>query len=162
VYRPIQRSCLHFLFKFFSFHLQKAVDDFLTKQNWPADDAKHWNLAVKFLMARKFDVDRAIHLYKSHDYLRRKESLNLININDPIFLKDLETGKFTILVISSFFTLAFDLTPINFGFVNFMQPFLYDYPVCALFTVNLHVPSETTELTTLKTLIYQLDGALEK
>jgi hypothetical protein len=49
-------------------------------------------------MARKFDVDRAINLYKSHDYLRRKENLHLININDRTFLNDLESGKFTILV----------------------------------------------------------------
>jgi hypothetical protein len=50
-------------------------------------------------MARKFDVDRAIQLYVAHDSLRRKENLHLIDINEFEFLRDLETGKFTILVI---------------------------------------------------------------
>jgi tyrosine-protein phosphatase non-receptor type 9 len=83
---------------------KKAVDEFLQRQNWPSSDAKNWNIAVKFLMARKFDVDRAIQLYTAHDTLRRKENLHLIDINDAEFLNDLETGKFTILVNwSSFF-----------------------------------------------------------
>lgn len=44
------------------------------------------------------------------------------------------------------------------------QPFSKNYPVCALFTVRLHngCSSPQSELTTLKTLIYQLDAALEK
>jgi len=49
-------------------------------------------------MARKFDVDRAIQLYTAHDSLRRRENLHLIDINDFEFLRDLESGKFTILV----------------------------------------------------------------
>jgi len=31
--------------------------------------------------------------------LRKKEGLDSINLNDDEFIKDLETGKFTILVI---------------------------------------------------------------
>lgn len=46
----------------------------------------------------------------------------------------------------------------------FQKPFIKNYPVCALFTVRLHngCSSSQSELTTLKTLIYQLDAALEK
>ena len=76
----------------------KAVDEFLKKQNWSTSDARNWNLAVKFLMARKFDVNRAIKLYEDHETLRKKEDLYNINLSDELFIKDLETGKFTILV----------------------------------------------------------------
>ncbi len=89
-------SCLALVTK--NLYFEQAVNDFLARQGWPIDDAKNWNLAVKFLMARKFDIDRAIQLYKSHEYLRRKENLHLINISDRTFTNDLESGKFTILV----------------------------------------------------------------
>ncbi|RMZ94997.1 tyrosine- phosphatase non-receptor type 9 [Brachionus plicatilis] len=116
-----------------------AVDEFLKKQNWSNSDARNWNIAVKFLMARKFDVDRAIKLYKDHENLRRKECLDFVDIDDDDFISELHSGKFTIL------------------------PFLKNYPVCALFTVRLNngCSNPSYELTTLKTLIYQLDAALE-
>ncbi|CAF0720499.1 unnamed protein product [Brachionus calyciflorus] len=117
----------------------KAVDEFLRLKNWTSSDAKNWNIAVKFLMARKFDVERAVKLYTDHENLRKKEGLDFINVNDADFINELESGKFTIL------------------------PFLKNYPVCALFTVRLNngCSSSSYELTTLKTLIYQLDAALE-
>ena len=55
----VVNSCVVFFFK--------AVDEFLRIKNWSSSDAKCWNIAVKFLMARKFDVDRAIKLYAEHD-----------------------------------------------------------------------------------------------
>jgi len=115
----------------------KAVDEFLLRQNWPPDEAKNWNIAVKFLMARRFDVDRAVELYSAHESLRRKENLHLIHLNDKNFIADLDSGKFTIL------------------------PFIRDQPVCALFTVRLHCQNPANELITLQSLIYQLDAALE-
>jgi tyrosine-protein phosphatase non-receptor type 9 len=117
----------------------KAVDEFIRIQNWPSNDAHNWNVAVKFLMARRFDVKRALTLYQSHETLRQKEDLHSIDLNNKEFINDLESGKFTIL------------------------PFVRNEPVCALFTVRLHSsPSnEQNNLITLKTLIYQLDGALE-
>ena len=114
----------------------KAVDEFLKIQKWESSDAKSWNIAVKFLMARKFDVERAIKLYNEHEVLRKKEGLDLIHLNDEKFNKELESGKFTIL------------------------PFLKSYPVFALFTVRLHNTS-SNELSTLQSLIYQLDAVLE-
>ena len=101
------------------FLLIKAVDEFLKSQNWSNSDARYWNIAVKFLMARKFDVERAVKLYNDHEVkiyyipqniptslnifksqnLRKKEGLESINLKDEEFIKDLESGKFTILVI---------------------------------------------------------------
>lgn len=122
----------------------KAVDEFIRRQNWSNSDAKKWNTALKFLMARRFDVERAIKLYEDHENLRKKESLYSINLCDEAFMRELEFGKFTIL------------------------PFLKNYPVCALFTVKLHSAQQnttpnahTSDSTTLKVLIYQLDAALE-
>lgn len=45
-----------------------------------------------------------------------------------------------------------------------LKPFIKNFPICALFTVKYHSHSNNQfeELTTLKTLIYQLDAALEK
>lgn len=39
-------------------------------------------------------------------HLRKKEGLDWINLNDEEFNRDLETGKFTILVISASFILV--------------------------------------------------------
>jgi hypothetical protein len=97
--------------------------------------------------------------------LRKKEGLYLINLCDEAFLNDLESGKFTILVgylcsvevICKESNLRITLKESNFN----SKPFIKNYPVCALFTVRLHSCS-SNELTTLKTLIYQLDAALEK
>ncbi len=54
--------------------------------------------AVKFLFARKFDVQRAVALYEQHELIRQRECLyNLDPMSDPL-RAELETGKFTILV----------------------------------------------------------------
>ncbi len=49
----------------------KAIDEFIRRQNWSNSDAKRWNTAVKFLMARRFDVERAIKLYEDHEVTRK-------------------------------------------------------------------------------------------
>lgn len=123
--------------------------------------------------------------------LRKRESLDCINLNDEDFLQDLQSGKFTILVFENkfilnkceqffnqflfvwrnvrikarSFTFLFIFYKINQKFCfSFKKPFVKNYPVCALFTVKLHSNKSTpsSELITLKTLIYQLDAALEK
>ena len=54
--------------------------------------------ACKFLMARKFDLDRSLMLYKSHETIRFREGLVKFDpLKDPL-KHELETGKFTILV----------------------------------------------------------------
>lgn len=54
--------------------------------------------ALKFLVARKFDVPRAVALFEQHELIRKEEGLyNLDPMSDPL-RTELETGKFTILV----------------------------------------------------------------
>ena len=54
--------------------------------------------AVKFLAARKWDVQRAIVLYETHEATRRREGLvNFDPTTEPL-LSELSTGKFTVLV----------------------------------------------------------------
>lgn len=58
-----------------------------------------WSTAVKFLFARKFDVNRAVSLFEQHEATRMREGLIDFNpMKDPVY-SELETGKFTILVI---------------------------------------------------------------
>lgn len=102
--------------------------------------------------------------------LRRKECLDFIDIDDDDFISELHSGKFTILVC--FYNIFLKKlkrlfsSNIEFMLIFFLnlKPFLKNYPVCALFTVRLNngCSNPSYELTTLKTLIYQLDAALEK
>lgn len=53
---------------------------------------------MKFLLARKLDVTRAVALFEQHELIRYEEDLDNINpISEPL-RTELETGKFTILV----------------------------------------------------------------
>lgn len=54
--------------------------------------------ALKFLFARKFDVQRAVQLFEQHELIRLREGLYNINPMSSELLTELETGKFTILV----------------------------------------------------------------
>lgn len=54
--------------------------------------------AVKFLFARKFDVPRAITLFEQNEQIRHRECLYNLNPSADPLQKELETGKFTILV----------------------------------------------------------------
>ena len=51
---------------------------------------------VKFLMARKFSVDRALSLYQQHELMRIREKLTSIDITDDNSLKnEVNAAKFT-------------------------------------------------------------------
>lgn len=94
--------------------------------------------AVKFLFARKFDVQRAVALYEQHELIRQRECLyNLDPMSDPL-RTELETGKFTILPGRDVSGAAI-----------------------ALFSANLHSPLTVTHKTTLQGVVYQLDIALQ-
>lgn len=55
-------------------------------------------IATKFLLARKFDIPRAVALYEQHELIRQREGLYGFDpMLDPL-RAELETGKFTILV----------------------------------------------------------------
>lgn len=121
---------------------EKLLDTFTKKVN---DYRHHENktalskaAAIKFLMARKFDYQRSVELYLSHEQMREKEGLLDINIQDLALLKELRTGKFTILSGRD-----------NYG------------AGIALFNAKLHYPADTTHQVVLKALLYILDAALQ-
>ncbi|RUS84290.1 hypothetical protein EGW08_007934, partial [Elysia chlorotica] len=74
----------------------------------------------------------------SHEATREREDLQVIEPNDKFIQKELETGKFTLLP-------GRDRT----------------CAAVALFTARLHYPPQTTHQVVLKSLVYQLDAALE-
>uniref|UniRef100_A0A2P2I4C4 Tyrosine-protein phosphatase non-receptor type 9 n=1 Tax=Hirondellea gigas TaxID=1518452 RepID=A0A2P2I4C4_9CRUS len=97
-----------------------------------------WNTAVKFLMARKFDVHRALQLFEQHEATRHREGLYDLDIKVEPLRSELATGKFTILRCRDISGAAI-----------------------ALFSARLHDPRLSTHQTTLQALVCQLDAALQ-
>ncbi|KAK6631357.1 hypothetical protein RUM44_005883 [Polyplax serrata] len=56
-----------------------------------------WSCAIKFLAARKYDVQRAVSLYEQHELTRHREGLVYFDTNTEPLKSELHTGKFTIL-----------------------------------------------------------------
>ncbi|XP_041980449.1 tyrosine-protein phosphatase non-receptor type 9-like [Aricia agestis] len=94
--------------------------------------------AIKFLLARKFDVARAHALWRQHEATRRREGLVKFEPFEEPLKSELETGKFTILPTRDAMGAAI-----------------------AVFTANKHYPAQTTHQTTLQGVVYQLDVALQ-
>ncbi|XP_069553583.1 tyrosine-protein phosphatase non-receptor type 9 isoform X3 [Brachyistius frenatus] len=94
--------------------------------------------AVKFLMARKFDVSRAIDLFQAYKNTRIKEGIFNINPDEEPLRSELLSGKFTVLPGRDAKGAAL-----------------------ALFTARLHRPDVTTHKAVLQAIIYQLDKAIE-
>ncbi|XP_072239387.1 tyrosine-protein phosphatase non-receptor type 9 [Leuresthes tenuis] len=94
--------------------------------------------AVKFLMARKFDVSRAIELFQAYKNTRIKEGIFNINPDEEPLRSELLSGKFTVLPGRDAKGAAL-----------------------ALFTARLHRPDVTTHKAVLQAIIYQLDKAIE-
>uniref|UniRef100_A0A3Q3RGE2 Tyrosine-protein phosphatase non-receptor type 9 n=1 Tax=Mastacembelus armatus TaxID=205130 RepID=A0A3Q3RGE2_9TELE len=94
--------------------------------------------AVKFLMARKFDVSRAIDLFQAYKNTRLKEGIININPDEEPLRSELLSGKFTVLPGRDAKGAAL-----------------------ALFTARLHRPDATTHKAVLQAIIYQLDKAIE-
>uniref|UniRef100_T1IWR5 Tyrosine-protein phosphatase non-receptor type 9 n=1 Tax=Strigamia maritima TaxID=126957 RepID=T1IWR5_STRMM len=97
-----------------------------------------WNTALKFLMARKFDVRRAVSLYEQHETTRIREGLVHFDPSCEHLREELETGKFTILPARDASGAAI-----------------------AIFTACKHQPLLTSHQITLQGVVYQLDVALE-
>lgn len=57
-----------------------------------------WNAGVKFLMARKFNVRRALELYEQHQEVRIQEGLTAFDADTEPLKSELVSGKFTVLV----------------------------------------------------------------
>lgn len=121
---------------------EKILNDFLNVVNKSRvqnnEQLMRPKTACKFLMARKFDLNRSLELYKSHETIRFREGLVKFDpLQDPL-KRELETGKFTILP-----------KPDKSG------------SMIALFSAGKHIPQETTHQTTLQGVVYQLDVALD-
>jgi len=61
-----------------------------------------WSTALRFLYARKFDVNRAVTLFEQHEATRQREGLNKFDPTKEPLLSELSTGKFTILVSDTY------------------------------------------------------------
>uniref|UniRef100_A0AAY4ACG3 Tyrosine-protein phosphatase non-receptor type 9 n=1 Tax=Denticeps clupeoides TaxID=299321 RepID=A0AAY4ACG3_9TELE len=94
--------------------------------------------AVKFLMARKFDVPRAIDLFQAYKNTRIKEGIYNINPEEEPLRTELLSGKFTVLPGRDAKGAAL-----------------------ALFTARFHRPDLTSHKAVLQAIIYQLDKAIE-
>ena len=95
--------------------------------------------SVKFLMARKFTVDRAIGLYRQHELMRLREKLFSINPNESPLQEEIIAGKFTVLGTRDSHGAAL-----------------------ALFNAHLHDPTKALHGTTLQNVVYQLDVSIFK
>lgn len=121
---------------------EQLVKDFMAKVNEQRLSRNvgplSWNTAVKFMMARKFDVHRALALYEAHEMVRHREGLTTFDPTTDPLKCELETGKFTVLP-------ARDSTG----------------AAITMFTANKHWPLESSHQVTLQGVVYQLDVALE-
>uniref|UniRef100_A0A8C5GEW8 Tyrosine-protein phosphatase non-receptor type 9 n=1 Tax=Gouania willdenowi TaxID=441366 RepID=A0A8C5GEW8_GOUWI len=95
-------------------------------------------LAVKFLMARKFDVLRAIDLFHSYRETRLKEGIVRLQPQEEPLRSELLSGKFTVLSVRD---------PSGASI--------------ALYTAKLHHPNKTGNHVVLQALFYLLDRAVE-
>jgi len=95
--------------------------------------------AVKFLMARKFSVDRALALYQQHELMRAREGLTTFDPTRPPLSVELSTAKFTILPARD-----------------------ANGATLALFNAHRHDPAIVEHKTTLQGVVYQLDVAMEQ
>uniref|UniRef100_A0A8C4IFK7 Tyrosine-protein phosphatase non-receptor type 9 n=1 Tax=Dicentrarchus labrax TaxID=13489 RepID=A0A8C4IFK7_DICLA len=95
-------------------------------------------LAVKFLMARKFDVLRAIELFHSYRETRLKEGIVRLQPQEEPLRSELLSGKFTVLSVRD---------PSGASI--------------ALYTAKLHHPNKTGNHVVLQALFYLLDRAVE-
>ena len=95
--------------------------------------------SVKFLMARKFAVDRAIGLYRQHELMRLRENLFSINPNESPLQEEITAGKFTVLGTRDAHGAAL-----------------------ALFNAHVHDPTKALHKTTLQNVVYQLDVSILK
>jgi hypothetical protein len=127
------------------------TEGFLKRMGWPVNsttDEAHvkWKIAMKFLIPVKFDVNRAINLYRTHENIRKNENLDRIWINNPHLIREIQSNKF------------------------FSLPLLPNQPLIVYFTAAQLISSTSTsslsqqdrELVALQALICQLDVATER
>uniref|UniRef100_A0A8C2BMB9 Tyrosine-protein phosphatase non-receptor type 9 n=1 Tax=Cyprinus carpio TaxID=7962 RepID=A0A8C2BMB9_CYPCA len=122
--------------------LSQATKQFLEEINkWTSQHGVSplsWDVAVKFLMARKFDVLRAIELFHSYRETRLREGIVKLQPHEEPLRSELLSGKFTVLGVRD---------PSGASI--------------ALYTAKLHHPSKTGNHVVLQALFYLLDRAVE-
>ncbi|KAE8631109.1 hypothetical protein XENTR_v10001084 [Xenopus tropicalis] len=121
---------------------ERAIEEFLAElknREQPQLVSVPPNTALKFLMARKFDVTRAIDLFQAYRNTRLKEGIYNINPDEEPLRAELLSGKFTVLPGRD-----------------------ANGAALALFTARLHRPDVTTHKAVLQAIIYQLDKAIER
>lgn len=96
-----------------------------------------WSTAVRFLMARKFDVKRALELFRSHGDLRIREGLFNFNPTEEPVSRELLSEKFTVLPLR-------DAAGASI----------------ALFSARYHTPNSSPTQGVLQAVVFQLDQAL--
>lgn len=117
-----------------------------------------WSTALKFLAARKFEVQRALALYEQHEAIRRREGLAILHPTQEPLLSELRTEKFTVLVRQ-----GSQLTRVYFVHCHMVYSELMHKlfqpsrdatgAAIAIFTAHLHLPQNTTHQTTLQVSI---------
>ncbi|XP_075432271.1 LOW QUALITY PROTEIN: tyrosine-protein phosphatase non-receptor type 9 [Ascaphus truei] len=125
---------------------EQATQRFLQEMNtWTSCHAVSplsWDVAVRFLMARKFDVVRAIELFHSYRETRQREGIVALKPLQEPLLSELLSGKFTVLSVRD---------PSGASI--------------AIFTAKLHRPAHRNrwevQHTVLQALFYLLDRAME-
>ncbi|XP_049575717.1 tyrosine-protein phosphatase non-receptor type 9 [Syngnathus scovelli] len=119
-----------------------AVEEFLSevrcKEQLQCAGLVSQPTAVKFLMARKFDVSRAVDLLQAYKNTRIKEGIININPNEEPLRSELLSGKFTVLPGRD-----------------------ANGAALALFTARLHRRDVSTHKAVLQVIIYQLDKAID-
>uniref|UniRef100_A0A671S792 Tyrosine-protein phosphatase non-receptor type 9 n=1 Tax=Sinocyclocheilus anshuiensis TaxID=1608454 RepID=A0A671S792_9TELE len=122
--------------------LSQATKQFLEEINkWTSQHGVSplsWDVAVKFLMARKFDVLRAIELFHSYRETRLREGIVKLQPHEEPLRSELLSGKLTVLGVRD---------PSGASI--------------ALYTAKLHHPSKTGNHVVLQALFYLLDRAVE-
>ncbi|CAF0931924.1 unnamed protein product [Rotaria sordida] len=130
--------------------VRSETGNFLKRMGWPVnsttDEARiKWKIAMKFLIPMKFDVNRAINLYRTYENVRKAENLDRIWINNPHLIREIQSNKF--------FTLRqLPNQPLN---VYFTAAHLIDI------TSTNSLSQQDRELISLQALICQLDVATE-
>lgn len=121
---------------------EQATKQFLEEINkWTSQHGVSplsWDVAVKFLMARKFDVLRAVELFHSYRETRLREGIVKLQPHKEPLRSELLSGKFTVLGVRD---------PSGASI--------------ALYTAKLHHPSKTGNHVVLQALFYLLDRAVE-
>ncbi|XP_026058204.1 tyrosine-protein phosphatase non-receptor type 9-like [Carassius auratus] len=121
---------------------EQATKQFLEEINkWTSQHGVSplsWDVAVKFLMARKFDVLRAVELFHSYRETRLREGIVKLQPHEEPLRSELLSGKFTVLGVRD---------PSGASI--------------ALYTAKLHHPSKTGNHVVLQALFYLLDRAVE-